>query len=133
MSRYPIAIDSEQVGRYPAATKSGGGYFYDDVLEYRVWCRPWLGAPDEFDGEIYYHAFATYEQAQAFSDATAGSEQPLVLVRQREWIDEPVDNQFIAQQGERLTEWLVDWLMDGKRDEQAIARFMAQHGSNGVV
>ena len=73
MSHYPAAIDSALVGTYPAHTKSGGGYFYDDVLEYRVWCRPWQGAPDEFDGEIYYYAFATYEQAKAFSDATAGS------------------------------------------------------------
>lgn len=41
MSHYPAAIDSALVGTYPAHTKSGGGYFYDDVLEYRVWCRPW--------------------------------------------------------------------------------------------
>ena len=128
MSHYPAAIDSALVGTYPAHTKSGGGYFYDDVLDYRVWCRPWQGAPDEFDGEIYYYAFVTYEQAKAFSDATAGSEQPLVLVRQREWIDEPVSNQFIHKRGERLTEWLVEWLLDGKREEQSIELFMRQGG-----
>ena len=70
----------------------------------------------------------TYEQAKAFSDATAGSEQPLVLVRQREWIDEPVSNQFIHKRGERLTEWLVEWLLDGKREEQSIELFMRQGG-----
>ena len=35
-SDFPIAIDPNQVGKYPAYTKSGAGYFYDDVLEYRV-------------------------------------------------------------------------------------------------
>lgn len=46
MSIFPVAVDEKMVGEYPAEAKSGGGYFYDDVLEYRVWCRPWLGAPD---------------------------------------------------------------------------------------
>ena len=45
-SAFPVAIDPARVGTYPADTKSGAGYFYDDVLEYRVWfpsrarCRP---------------------------------------------------------------------------------------------
>ena len=88
MSTYPEAIDAKMVGEYPASTKSGGGYFYDDVLEYRVWCRPWLGAPDEFEGEIYYYAFPTYEEAKYFSENTQGTEEPLVLVRQLEWLSE---------------------------------------------
>lgn len=105
---YPDSIDENRVGEYPAETKSGGGYFYDQVLEYRVWCRPWQGAPDEFDGEIYYYAFHTYDEALEFSNETDGSEAPLVLVKQLEWIDEPEDGKFIHKTGERLTEWRVE-------------------------
>ncbi len=124
MSNFPTAVDEKMVGEYPAETKSGGGYFYDDVLEYRVWCRPWLGAPDEFDGEIYYYAFSSFEAAKEFSHNTKGSEQPLVLVRQLEWIDEPTPGQFIPMKGERITEWLVEWLQGNKRAEQTISQFI---------
>lgn len=48
-----------------------------------------------------------------------------MLVRQR---DEPVSNQFIYKRGERLTEWLVEWLLDGKREEQSIELFVRQDG-----
>jgi hypothetical protein len=36
-SAYPLAVEFNRVGKYPSETKSGAGYFYDDVLEYRVW------------------------------------------------------------------------------------------------
>ena len=35
-SKYPIAVAPERVGKFPAIVKSGAGYFYDEVLEYRV-------------------------------------------------------------------------------------------------
>ena len=124
MSKYPIAIDENKVGEYPAHTKSGGGYFYDDILEYRVWCRPWEGAPDEFDGEIYYYPFAKYEDALKFSEETKGTEVPLVLVRQNEWINEPEAGKYIPEKGERLTEWLVEWLEGSKRAEHSITKFL---------
>lgn len=125
---YPNSINKNMVGEYPASTKSGGGYFYDQVLEYRVWCRPWQGAPDEFDGEIYYYAFHTYEEALEFSSNTEGSEKPLVLVKQLEWIDEPEIGKFIHKTGERVTEWVVEWLVGSKRQENTIADFIAQNG-----
>lgn len=128
MLTYPKAIDFKMVGKYPAHTKSGGGYFYDHVLEYRVWCRPWLGAPDEFEGEIYYYAFASYEEALEFSNNTEGSEMPLVLIRQLEWINEPEPQNYIHEKGERLTEWQVEWLIDGKREETSISQFMSRNG-----
>ncbi len=128
MLTYPKAIDFKMVGKYPAHTKSGGGYFYDHVLEYRVWCRPWLGAPDEFEGEIYYYAFASYEEALEFSNNTEGSEMPLVLIRQFEWINEPEPQNYIHEKGERLTEWQVEWLIDGKREETSISQFMSRNG-----
>ncbi len=46
MSKYPNAKDPDLVGTYPALVKSGGGYVWDEVLEYRVWCHPEIGAVD---------------------------------------------------------------------------------------
>lgn len=129
MSKHPVAVDEAKVGEYPANAKSGGGYFYDDVLEYRVWCRPWKGAPDEFDGEIYYYAFATFEGALKFSEETNGSEYPLVLIRQKEWINEPEEGIYMPEKGERLSEWLVDWLEGSKSEEYTIAKFIEENGN----
>jgi len=33
---YPHPVDKNMLGEYPAGTKSGSGYFYDQVLEYRA-------------------------------------------------------------------------------------------------
>ena len=123
-SHYPLAVDPAKVGEYPAEAKSGGGYFYDEVLEYRVWCRPWLGAPDEFNGDVYYYAFDSFEAAKAFTDGTQGAEQPLVLIRQYEWIDEPTPGHLLPMIGERITEWAVEWLQGSKRAEQSISEFI---------
>lgn len=125
---YPDSIDKDLVGTYPANTKSGGGYFYDCVLEYRVWCRPWKGAPDEFDGEIYYYAFHSFQEAKEFSDVTKGSEEPLVLVKQLEWINEPESGKYTHEVGERLTEWRVEWLEGGPRTDCSIPEFLASNG-----
>jgi hypothetical protein len=117
-SAYPLAVDLSRVGKYPNETKSGAGYFYDDVLEYRVWFYPDRGGDDE------YQAFAQYEQALAFSKATPNSEEPLVLVRQREWIDEPEPGHYIPKSGERITEWDVRWLTGSKRNSDSITDFL---------
>jgi len=122
--KYPTAINKKMIGEYPALSKSGGGYFYDEILEYRVWCRPWLGAPDEHDGEVYYHPFFTFEEAKVFSNATEGSEEPIVLVKQLEWIDEPTPNEFIHKKTERITEWKVEWLDKSKRKKNSIKDFI---------
>jgi len=106
--------------------KSGAGYFFDEVLEYRVWCHPERGAPDEGEGEDHFYAFATYEEALAFSQATSGAEEPLVLIRQNEWINEPQPRQFIHLKGERIAEWRVEWLSDSKRYPGAIESFIKE-------
>ena len=120
-SAYPIAVDINKVGTYPGFTKSGAGYFYDDVLEYRVWINPPEG------GDDYYKAFPTFEEGLAYSKSTLGAEEPLVLVLQREWIDEPQPGNYVRKNGERLTEWKVDWLEGSKRSAEAIDRFLAEH------
>lgn len=110
-------MEPDRVGTYPALSKSGGGYFYDEVLEYRVWIYPEGGAD-------HFRAFLTYEDAHAFSLRTAGAQEPLVLVRQREWIDEPTTGQFTPKKGERITEWKVEWLAGSLRGTASIQDFL---------
>ncbi|RLJ36978.1 GCN5 family acetyltransferase [Acidovorax sp. 106] len=125
MSQFPVAVDPELVGEYPVLSKSGGGYFFDEVLEYRVWCHPERVAPDECEGDDYYCAFSAYEDALAFSQDTPGSEEPLVLIRQREWINEPSPGTLIHEKGERIAEWRVEWLESGPRRAGEIEAFIA--------
>ena len=106
---FPGVLDPEKVGSYPASAKAGGGYVWDAVLEYRVWCHPELGAPDLAEGCDYYYAFGTANEAFAFSSQNPGSEEPLALVLQREYIDEPDDGVYLHMKEERITEcaWRV--------------------------
>lgn len=117
MSDFPKAIDATKVGTYPALVKSGGGYFYDEVLEYRVW----LHLDDDGDS---YHAFADYETALKFSQENNEAEEPLVLVLQKEHVNEPKPGVFEHIKEERLTEWLVEWLEGSKREEDSISKFL---------
>lgn len=128
--KYPDAIDPLLVGEYPARAKSGAGYFFDHVLEYRVWCHPERGAPDESEGDDYYYAFTSYDEALAFSRTTHGAEEPLALVRQLEWINEPEDGHFIHERGERITEWRVEWLADSLRIPGAIEEFLGSRSAS---
>ncbi|CAB3822189.1 GCN5 family acetyltransferase [Achromobacter deleyi] len=125
---YPAAIDPDLVGEYPALTHSGGGYFYDDVLEYRVWVHPHAGGEDLHEGDDYYYAFATFEEAAECADETPGAEHPLVLVRQRECIGEPTPGVFEHVTVERITEWRVEWLADCKRTANSIPDFLRSRG-----
>ena len=106
---YPPAAYPEKVGTYPALCHSGGGYFYDDVLEYRVWCHPERGAPDLYEGDDYFHAFATHAEALAFSQGQPGT--------------------FIRRTGERITEWLPEWLENSRRQPGSIEAFLAQQAN----
>ena len=119
---YPDAVDPNLVGKYPAFAKGGGGYVWDDVLEYRVWCHPERGARDLEDGSDYYHPFATYAEALAFSQHTAGAEEPLALIRQREYITEPSTGEYVHVKQERITEWPVSSFvaLDGPKIQSLI-------------
>jgi len=124
-SEYPTASDPKLVGTYNPNTYSGAGYFYDEALEYRVWMHPECGAADIRDGDDYYAAFAQYERAAEFAEKTKGTEMPLVLVRQREWITEPSAGRYIPERGERITEWQVKWLLEGShREANSILEFL---------
>ena len=131
-SKYPMAVDPNRVGTYPPDTKSGAGYFYDEVLEYRVWFNPANGAEPLNGKNDYFVAFAQYEAADAFSKKTAGADAPLVLVRQLEWISEPKRGHFISEKSERIAEWQIAWLTDNKRTEESIKDFM-KHPREAVL
>jgi hypothetical protein len=116
--RYPTAVDRARVGRYPATAFAGGGYVWDEVLEYRVWCHL-----DE--GSDFFYAFATYPKALAFSKRTRGAEEPLALVRQRQYIDEPSDGNYVHVRKVRVTAWPVEFLRRPRRTARTIPDFMA--------
>lgn len=122
---YPDAVDPEAVGGYPALAGAGGGYVWDAVLEYRVWCCPARGAEDANDGSDYYYSFATYREALAFSEATRGADEPLALIRQAEYIEESEPGQFEHVRAERITEWPVEFLRRPRRTPETIPAFMS--------
>ena len=116
-NQYPSAIDPELVGTYPALAKTGGGYVWDAVLEYRVWCH-------SEEGDFYY-AFATYEEALTVSNETENAEDPLALVLQCEYIDEPEDGKYIHVKQERISEWPPEFLERPKRADNTIPDFLS--------
>jgi hypothetical protein len=126
MSEYPKVANPDLVGEYPASAGAGGGYFFDEVLEYRVWCHPERGAPDEFEGNDYYHVFANFEDARAFSGSNPGTEEPLALIRQLEWVDEPEPGRYVHMKGERIAEWHTKFLSRGPRKPGAVEQFIAE-------
>ena len=116
---YPTAVDPTKVGTYPARTKAGGGFVWDEVLEYRVWCHDVEGGSD------WFQAFATYAEALAFSRATAGAGEPLELIRQDEYLEEPESGRFIHVKAVRLTEWPVVFLSRPRRTASTIPDFLS--------
>ena len=117
-TRYPTAVDPKRVGKYPARAKAGGGYVWDELLEYRVWCHR------DGNDDVYY-AFATYPKALAFSGRTRGAEEPIALIRQREYIDEPAPGRYRHVRRVRVTEWPVELLRRPRRNRNTIPSFLS--------
>jgi len=123
--QYPDAVAPNLVGTYPALAKAGGGYVWDEVLEYRVWCHPERGAADTDDGSDYYYAFATYAEALSFASETHGAEEPLALIRQLEYIAEDEPGVYRHIKEVRITEWPVEFLRRPRRTAATIPDFMS--------
>jgi len=121
----PSVLDPAKVGEYPASAKSGGGYVWDAVLEYRVWCHPETGAPDLCEGNDYFYAFETYAEALDYTEQNEGCEEPLALILQREYIDEPEPEQYTHIKQERIAEWPVEFLRRPRRTERTISDFLS--------
>jgi len=122
---YPAVLDPNAVGEYSALSKAGGGFVWDEVLEYRVWCHPERGAPDEADGSDYYYPFASYAAALEFSLQTPGAEEPLALILQREYISEPEPGVYVHVRESRITEWPVEFLTRPRRTPRTIPDFFS--------
>jgi hypothetical protein len=123
--QYPDALYPDKVGTYPAMSGAGGGYVWDAVLEYRVWCHPERGAVDRFDGNDYYYSFATHKEALEFSESNKGTEEPLALVLQKQYIEEPVEGTYIHVKKRRITEWPPEFLSRPKRTARTIPDFLS--------
>jgi hypothetical protein len=78
-----------------------------------------------YDGDDYYYAFGSNEEALEFSEGNAGAEEPLALVLQEEYIDEPHPGNYIYVKGRRLTEWPVEFLHRPRRNENTIPDFFS--------
>lgn len=127
VAEYPAVLDPNAVGTYEALAGAGGGYFWDDVLEYRVWCHPERGARDHADGSDYYYAFASFREALDFSLRTQGAEEPLALVLQREYIREPRPGVYIHVKEPRIAEWPVEFLRRPRRTPETIPSFLSSN------
>jgi hypothetical protein len=124
-SQYPAVLDPNAVGEYAASAYAGGGFVWDEVLEYRVWCHPERGAPDEAEGSDYYYAFASYAEALEFSQRLQGAEKPLALILQREYISEPQPGVYVHVKEQRIAEWPVEFLSRPRRTSETIANFLS--------
>jgi hypothetical protein len=83
------------------------------------------GADDLYDGEDYYYPFGSYEEAIEFSKGNAGTEEPLALILQEEYINEPSPGSYIHVKEKRLTEWPVEFLHRPRRNENTIPDFFS--------
>jgi hypothetical protein len=122
---YPEVLDPALVGTYSALANAGGGFVWDAVLEYRVWCHPERGAPDLEEGSDYYYAFATHEEAREFGNRTPGSGEPLALVLQEEFISEPEPGRYEHIKERRVTEWPVSFLFRPQRTQDTVPNFLS--------
>lgn len=114
---YPDADEPAKVGSYEPQQFSGGGHVWDEVLEYRVWYR-------DAHGEACFRPFASYAEAFVFA-GLAKADEPIVLVRQHEYIDEPEPGRFVHVRQSRITEWPVAELERTRRTADTIPAFLA--------
>ena len=60
---------------------------------------------------------------------TENAEDPCVLILQNEYVDEPQVGVYVKITKKRITEWVVEWLTDSKREEESIDKFIETHNS----
>lgn len=111
MTDYPKVLDEKMVGKYFPLAKAGGGYVWGEALEYRVWCNPGHGTEDLQEKNDYYYSFTNYKEAKEFHKSNKGTEEPLALILQKEFIDEPKNEKYVHVKEERIAEWQVEFLI----------------------
>ena len=65
------------------------------------------------------------DEAEAFAAENPGTEEPLALVLQREYIDEPEPCLLVHVKKPRMTEWPVQFLEEPRRTERTIPDWLA--------
>jgi hypothetical protein len=70
----------------------------------------------------FFYAFVTYPRALAFSQRRQGAANPLALIRQREYIDEPTPGVYKHIRKVRITEWPIEFLSRPRRNRNTIPR-----------
>jgi hypothetical protein len=127
--QFPQVLDPSRVGTYEALAKSGGGYVWDAVLEYRVWCHPERGAIDSEEGNDYYYAFATYAEALAFAEETRGAElHSLSCSKRNTSTSRPRDDMFTSARAGSPSGGLSS--SPPRRTPRTIPDFLASNGPN---
>ena len=124
-SQLPAAADPDAVGTYHRVAKAGGGFVWDEVLEFRVWFHARIGAEGDAAVDVYYLAFATAQDALEAAELGEGASAPVALVLQREYIDEPRPGQYIHIVEERVTEWPLSFLSRPHRTSATVPDFLA--------
>ena len=97
----PKVADESKVGEYDTLCFSGAGFIWDEVLEYRVWSR----------GPTECHTFASYDEAERFSEATATRSIVLALVKQVEYFEGNTQRGFVELFRAPGTEEHPDYLL----------------------
>ena len=111
--RYPAGVlDKSKVGTYGALQKSGGGYLYDEVLEYRVWDR------NEFD------FFDNINEATIHAKKIGAEVTPLVLQKAGHWVSWDKDDKISIGDEDRIAEWRLDWLLTSKYSPEKLKEKM---------
>lgn len=117
-SAHPTVSDPALVGSYDARANAGGGYFWDRVLEYRVWF--------DTDRGDRFRAFARCEDAEAWAREFQPSPPVLALVHQVESVRGPTEEgAYEIVREPRNAEWHVAWLAGTQRGPSSIAEFLA--------
>jgi hypothetical protein len=119
LPEHPDVADVTRVGTYPALVCSGGGFVWDSVLEYRVWCHPADG------GDDFYHAFAHVSEALRWAAEADGADEVLALVLQEEYLNEVAPGVYLHVTTPRLTEWPLEFLRRPRRTATTISDFLA--------
>lgn len=120
MHTLPDAIDSQKVGYYGHADSYNDGYFWDELLEYRVRCR---ALPTDEEEELLY-CFRDYPSAFEFYKKTPTAQELNALVLQKESITRLNRNEFKHITTPRTAEWPAHFLMRPQGSASFIAKFL---------
>ena len=124
-NQLPTVVDPDAVGTYARATRAGGGFVWDEVLEYRVWFSARIGAEGDAAVDDFFRAFATAQDALEAAERSDATSAPVALVLQREYIDEPLPGKYVHIVEERVTEWPLSFLGRPRRTAATIPDFLA--------